>query len=67
MVKHGKWFRISALYDSRRRSPGEGRPPKGGVGNAPDHSSPLVGGSAREVSDLTVSLSVTGVEVGAQW
>ena len=48
---------------------GRVEPPKGGGGLAtlPTTPPPLVGGSAREVSDLTVSLNVIGVEVGAQW
>ena len=40
--------------------------PKGGLATLPT-TPPLVGGSAREVSDLVVFLSVVGVGVGAQW
>ena len=42
-------------------------PPKGGLVTLPTTPPPLVGGSAREVSDLAVSLNVVGVGVGAQW
>ena len=42
-------------------------PPKGGLATLPTTPPPLVGGSAREVSDLAVSLNVVGVGVGAQW
>ena len=41
-------------------------PPKGGLATLPTTPPPL-GGSAREVSDLAVSLNVVGVGVGAQW
>ena len=41
--------------------------PKGGLATLPTTLPPLVGGSAREVSDLAVSLSAVGIEVGAQW
>ena len=40
-------------------------PPKGGLVTLPNTLPPLVGGSAREVSDLAVN--VAGVGVGAQW
>ena len=42
-------------------------PPKGGLATLPTTPPPLVGSSAREVSDLAVSLNVVGVGVGAQW
>ena len=42
-------------------------PPKGGLATLPTTPPPLVGGSAREASDLAVSLNVVGVGVGAQW
>ena len=42
-------------------------PPKGGLAVLLTTPPPLVGGSAREVSDLAVSLNVVGVGVGAQW
>ena len=42
-------------------------PPKGRLATLPTTPPPLVGGSAREVSDLAVSLNVVGVGVGAQW
>ena len=42
-------------------------PPKGGFATLPTTPPPPVGGSAREVSDLAVSLNVVGVGVGAQW
>ena len=41
-------------------------PPKGGLATLPTTPPPLVG-SAREVSDLAVSLKLVGVGVGAQW
>ena len=43
------------------------RPPEGGLATLPTTTPPLVGGSAREVSDLAVSLNVIGVGVGEQW
>ena len=46
---------------------GEGGAPEGGLATLPTTPPPLVGGSAREVSDLAVSLNVVGVGVGAQW
>ena len=48
---------------------GAATPPKGGLATLPTTPPPLVGGSAREVSDLAVSLNVVGVGVGvgAQW
>ena len=42
-------------------------PPKGGFATLPTTPPPLVGGSAREVSDPAVSLNVVGVGLGAQW
>ena len=41
-------------------------PPKEGLATLPATPLPLVGGSAREVSDLAVSLNMIGVEVGSQ-
>ena len=43
-----------------------GAPEGGGLATLPTTLPPLGGGSAREVSDLSVSLNVVGVEVGAQ-
>ena len=40
-------------------------PPKSGLATLPTTPSPLFGSLAREVSDLAVSLNITGV--GAQW
>ena len=40
---------------------------EGGLATLPTTLPPLVGGLAREVSDLAVSLNVVGVEIGAQW
>ena len=42
-------------------------PPMMGLATLPTTLPPLVSGSAREVSDIAVSLNVVGVEVGAQW
>ena len=47
-------------------APIRGDPPEGGLATLPTTPPPLVGGSAREVSDLAVSLNVAGVGVGAQ-
>ena len=55
-----------ALY-SYGRAPERGDPPKGGLATLPTTLPPLVGGWVREVSDLTVSLNIAGVEVGVQW
>ena len=53
---------------SERAEPLKGAtPPKGGLATLPTTPPPLVGGSAREVSDLAVSLNVVGVEVGGHW
>ena len=41
-------------------------PPKGGLTTLLTTLPPLVGSSAREVSDLAVSLNVVGVEVGSK-
>ena len=42
---------------------GRVEPPKGGLVTLPTTPPPLVSGSAREVSDLAVSLNIAGVVV----
>ena len=48
-------------------TPERGDSPEGGLATFPTTPPPLVGGSAKGVSDLAVFLNVVGVGVGAQW
>ena len=69
---------IYSPFTLRRLRPQRGQAPErgdfgggggggGGLATLPTTLPPLAGGSAREVSDLAVSLNVIGVEVGVQW
>ena len=60
-------FRNSLVVLGEGGAPERGDPPEGGLATLPTTPPPLVGGSAREVSDLAVFLNVVGVGVGAQW
>ena len=45
----------------------EGAAPEGRLATLPTSPPPIVSSSVKEVSDLSVSLNIVGVEVGAQW
>ena len=71
-----QWFNCTCCARLERAEPPKGveslkgaTPPKGGLATLPTTPPPLVGSSAREVSDVAVSLNVigVGVGVGAQW
>ena len=66
MPIHLKYSSVTFIM-SEGRAPERGDPPEGVLATLPTTPPPLVGGSAREVSDLAISLNFVGVGVGAQW